>query len=963
MHNRAFWMPFIPVFMVSGVLWAASGRITGVVTDAVTDNPLPGANVVIEGTAIGASTNMEGFYRIQRVPPGTYTLVVTYIGYKTEKIPVKIGAHQKVNINAGLSFNIVEGEQITITAQREGQAAAINQQVRSNTIMNVVSSDRIRELPDENAAESVGRLPGVAVRRSGGEGRRVNIRGLSPKFNSITVDGERIPATGQGRDLFTINTAGPGSSSSLTDDRSVDLSMISSEALGGIKVLKALTPDRDADAIGGAVDFVTGKAPQGPKIRLNALGGYTGYHGSFNNYKLNATISNRFLDDRLGVLFSGMFQRADRSSDRQTVNWTWKGEVVLSSVDLDDRIEARDRQSVNLNLDYEWGEHSTMMWTNMYSRSNRDVINRRMRLKIGSNGGEYSSSWRKPEIYFYSSNVKTAHQTDLFDIDWGLNYTATFDENDFSYGYEFDDPGIFQSLDFVEEEGPFEASNNATIDLDAFGGVPWVGGNSRRQDKNMSAQINLKRQFAVNKDVRGYLKTGLKYRLKDRRFTSSGLKVRGTDFLNHFIKDHPDYKVVRANDLAMSNFLDAYDPGDFFNGQHPFPVTLDHKQPHDMYNQYKNLWRDQVGDGLDNYSADEKITAGYVQTKMSYKRRVTFLGGARYEYADNVYTAIKRDDITEDYYDETVEDLKGTFNDTTDGQTYGEWFPQFHLKFDILQDKLSNKGLDLRFAATRTLSRPDYLMLSPKYHKSNTNTFVERGNPDLKPTTAWSYDAFVTAYSKFGLFTAGVFYKELRDVAFLYARKSRPEIDGEPDRYTVIDPQNSDDLTRVKGLEFEIQANMTWLPNPFDGIVFYGNYSTIRSEAWYPWTYTEMDPKTYKTKRIYTTRKNQLPGQANNIANVALGYEKGRFSGRISYYFQDRTLDWLGENEEMDGWVDKYGRLDLSATLSITRYLMMILNVNNINNRHDRSLMGIHNYVNSESIYGTRAEFGLRVDF
>ena len=337
-------------------------------------------------------------------------------------------------------------------------------------------------------------------------------------------------------------------------------------------------------------------------------------------------------------------------------------------------------------------------------------------------------------------------------------------------------------------------------------------------------------------------------------------------------------------------------------------------------------------------------------------------GGVRYEYSDNTYTAIKRTDIVEDFYDETIEDLTGSFEDTTDSQSYGEWFPQFHLKFDIFRNDVSGNGLDLRLAATRTMSRPDYLMLSPKYHKSNTSSFVERGNTDLKPTTAWNYDAFITAYSRLGLCTVGGFYKELKNVAFLYARQSRPEIDGEPDRYTVIDPQNSDDLTLVRGLEVEIQANMTWLPSPFDGIVLYGNYSIIESFAYYPWTYTEFDPQTFRTKRIYTTREGQLPGQANNIANLSVGYEKGRFSGRLSFYYQDQTLDWRGENEEMDGWIDDYLRLDLSATFQVTKSLKAILNVNNINNRHDRSIMGINELVNSESIYGARAELGLRLD-
>ncbi|MBN2093484.1 TonB-dependent receptor [candidate division KSB1 bacterium] len=951
-------------FLFTQFLMAATtGNISGKITDAATGEPLPGANVILKGTSLGSATNLQGEYRIVNVPPGRYTIIFSYIGYEKDEEEILVAVGQSIKKDMALKFEIVEGEVVIVSAQREGQMAAINQQLRSNTIVNVVSKERINELPDNNAAESVGRLPGIAVRRSGGEGTRVNIRGLSPKFNSITVDGEQIPATGQGRDLFSIKGSGPGSASTLTDDRSVDLSMMSSEALGGIEVFKALTPDKDADAIGGAVNFVTSKAPEGLRARLNLLGGYTGYHQSYNNLKVNATVSNRYLDNKLGVLFSGAFQRADRSADRQTVNWIWQGKVVINGLDLDDVQETRDRYNVNLNLDYNLGENSNISLTSMYNRSNREVMNRSMNLSIRTNNADYGSNWSKPAIYFYSTNLRGVHQTPLVEIDWGLNYIATFDENDFSYGYGFQDPGIFQSLNFVEEEGPAAASNNATYDLDAWGGVPHGGGQSAREDKNWSGVLNLKRPFTITSTISGYIKAGGKIRSKDRNYESSGLKVRGTDFLNRYIADHPEIKVVRVNDLAMSNFLGAYNPGDFFDGQHPFIVTLDAKRPSDMFNAYRSMWREQVADGMGNYTARENISSGYLMGELSYLQRITLLGGARYERTKNDYKAIWRTDIIEDFYDETVADLQGSFRDTTSIHTVSAWYPQVHLKIGILQNTERGRGLDLRIATTKTLSRPDYLMLSPKYYISATKSLIERGNPKLKFTTAWNYDLFLTGYSRLGLITIGGFYKELEDVAFLYSRKARPAIDGVADRYTIVDPQNSKDLTKVKGLEFELQTNFKWLPSPFDGIVLYGNYSMIRSEAHYPWTYVKYDPKTYKTIRIDSTRTNQLPGQANNIFNISLGYDKGRFSGRISYYQQDKILDWIGENEELDGWIDEYDRIDLSASFIVTQKIKLILNVNNLNNRHDRSFQGINNLVNSESIFGTQAEFGIRYDF
>ena len=120
---------------------------------------------------------------------------------------------------------------------------AINKQLNAKSIVNIVSSDRIQELPDANAAETVARVPGVTIKREGGEGNKVIIRGLSPKYNSITVEGTKLAATD-------------------TDDRSTDLSMISQYMLDGIEVTKAGTPDLDADVLGGTVDFKLKRATQ-----------------------------------------------------------------------------------------------------------------------------------------------------------------------------------------------------------------------------------------------------------------------------------------------------------------------------------------------------------------------------------------------------------------------------------------------------------------------------------------------------------------------------------------------------------------------------------------------------------------------------------------------------------------------------------------------------------------------------
>ena len=114
------------------------------------------------------------------------------------------------------------------------------------------------------------------------------------------------------------------------------------------------------------------------------------------------------------------------------------------------------------------------------------------------------------------------------------------------------------------------------------------------------------------------------------------------------------------------------------------------------------------------------------------------------------------------------------------------------------------------------------------------------------------------------------------------------------------------------------------------------------------------------TTFIDTVREGRLPGQANSIVNLAIGYDKGRFSGRVSYYFQGKSLDRLGENENMDVWIDDFARIDIALTYRILKTVSFVANFNNINNRHDLSYTGTTDFPTFETIYGWRSTFGLR---
>ncbi len=174
------------------------GTLRGTVLDSVTNEPLLGANVFVPGTALGGVTDREGVYRLVGLPEGRVKLKFSYIGYKSREIEITFTAGAATPLNIRLAPDVIEGTEVVVTGQRKGQMAAINQQLTSQTIMNVISEEKIKELPDANAAEAIGRLPGVSILRSGGEANKVILRGMSDKFTTFTIDGIRIPSTDRG---------------------------------------------------------------------------------------------------------------------------------------------------------------------------------------------------------------------------------------------------------------------------------------------------------------------------------------------------------------------------------------------------------------------------------------------------------------------------------------------------------------------------------------------------------------------------------------------------------------------------------------------------------------------------------------------------------------------------------------------------------------------------------------------
>jgi TonB-dependent receptor len=269
---------------------------------------------------------------------------------------------------------------------------------------------------------------------------------------------------------------------------------------------------------------------------------------------------------------------------------------------------------------------------------------------------------------------------------------------------------------------------------------------------------------------------------------------------------------------------------------------------------------------------------------------------------------------------------------------------------------------DVRLAATKTLSRPNYFNLVPFRKIDFDDRAINEGNPNLLPAIAWNYDVYLSFYNNYGLFTIGGFYKEIDGIS--YIRTTTIE-EGYYNQWELTSPVNSEYMSTVKGFEIDIQTNLRQLPSPFNGIILYANYARIFSETYFP-VRREVGrggPPFFLPVFVDTVRSGKMPGQTDHLANFTIGYEKGGFTGRLSLFIQPKSLFQVGEIEEEDIYTSSYQRWDLALQQELGRGISVFGNINNISNQPEGSYYGKEKFPLEEEFFGWTAELGVRYKF
>ena len=180
----------------------------------------------------------RGQFSFTDVPPGTYTLVISFVGMAPYSKEITVTGGQATHVEPEMQV-ASQSESVTVTGeQAHADAEAINRERTAENILQVMPAEIITSLPNANVADAIGRLPGVSLERDEGEGKYVQIRGTQPYYNNVTIDGVNVPAPESGV-------------------RQIKLDTIGSDLVESVEVNKTLLANMDADGIGGSVNIRT----------------------------------------------------------------------------------------------------------------------------------------------------------------------------------------------------------------------------------------------------------------------------------------------------------------------------------------------------------------------------------------------------------------------------------------------------------------------------------------------------------------------------------------------------------------------------------------------------------------------------------------------------------------------------------------------------------------------------------
>ncbi|NER14615.1 TonB-dependent receptor [Leptobacterium flavescens] len=897
---KHFFVLLTSFFLVINALAAQEkGSIVGKITDKeLNDEPLPFANVLIKGTTKGTTTDIDGLFEIGNVDPGTYTLVISFVGYKTLEIPnVVVEADKTTEINTGLGpdAQALDEVVITTTVSRESEVALILEQKKAIEIKQSIGAQELARKGVGDVEQGLTKVTGVSKQEGS---RGLIVRGLDDRYNFLTVNG------------LPIVSVDP-------DKKIIPLDQFSTDIVRNVNIYKTFNPDVYGDFAGASIDIITKDIPKTPTTTVK-IGFGANSQTSFKEFRRDDEAGSEFFGisgqrtNIPGIYDKGTVGQArDLTSEESSRVFNTDYNFDNNDAFLDNSYEITHGNTIRLGEDGErsFGYYTGLVFQNSYRTflNGQDATyNTTGEVNRDLNFNSYKFSTQKTgllSLAYQDINKFKLKVNTIF-----IQGTENTSEEKFGLFEEADDEFFFRGQRYTEStlldlqllgdfffdddkkntlsfgtsfgSGEFKEPDRKVLRAEGIGNDArlFISNNSQPfrffadvKIKDFSGFVNFKHGFGEADDL-GKFKNTITFGAE-------------ADYLEYDYFNRTIRLDFNSNFNVLTESLNTDDPEDFF--RRGFTAN--------------GLFYNDVTDASNRVEIEQLLYAGYVNYSVALEKW-DITAGLRVEATDR----------TVFFRDFRLDGPQSPFREINLDPV--NVFPSMNIKYQL------NETSNLRFAASLTATRPRIREILPVLRNEGDGTGVQ-GNPNIDNSTNFNADFKYEIFPEDGgLISFTAFGKLIQDPI---------ETILQPIAGSRFITFVNNDQAEILGLEVEYITPLNKLFGEhfsdlnfgFNGTLMYSNVSLA----------DDIDTG------FLTSNERKLQGASPFLVNADLSWtkdfsEKWNSIATLAYNVFGKRIDALGVNGLNDIEENSFHQLDLVWKNSFNKKFTLDIAVKNILN-------------------------------
>jgi len=898
------------IFLFFVISFYGQNTLQGLITDAETNEAIIGCNVILQGTTIGTTTDLNGNYTLKNIPNGTYNIIYSYISYEKKMQKIQVAAGDPVTNNVKLKMASTQMKDVVVTGTRrtDTELSLLMTSKLSALTVNGISSQQISKSQDRDASEVIRRVPGVSIR----DGKFVVVRGLTERYNSVWLNGSTTP-------------------SSESDVRAFSFDVIPSGQIDNILIYKSPAPELPADFAGAMINIKTKSLIDKNSISFSySYGNRQGTTGlDFYTYKGGKSDWLGFDDGTRGVPtavptteeYKKLFDKTTPEKITQinsisksfnTIMTPYKttaqpdgdfqlamnGRFTLGSVSIGS-ITALGYNSTNTtenayraaywsypdtsfrfmqkayisrvranglsNWSFNFANNQKIEFRNLFNNNGmtRTILKEGYDFYTQTNERSYELTYESRTTY--SGQLAGTHPLyhDLINLDWVVGYS-------FADKKQPDIRRVKTSSYDNEPESQFMSNLSSQVSSDVLGRM------SLENNENIiNGALNYSHKIRMG-SFTPEIKTGVYYEKKNRDFYS---RVFG------YVKS------------GLSNMY--YFPVESFNGKAGFDDAMFKSIDSIFLNKidYKTgMVMSEATQKADSYSANNELMAGYLAVNLPMSKWVNAYMGVRVEKNKLQLNGYKRDGTDKNPIGVKIDSIN--------------IFPSINATVNFT-DKLL-----LRMSSGKTVNRPEFREVSPFVFYNFEENIITYGNPNVVSCYINNYDTRFEWYpTSEEIVSIGAFYKDFQNPI-----ESKILNTGSGWNYTF---ENGKSATSY-GAELDIRKRL----HEFEGaglFKFISNFTFVVNAS--------LIKSVIQTDSVTeSATERPLQGQSPYIINFGAYYNdnKSKFMTSLMYNKTGERIAIVGDKNIPHIYEMPFNSLDFSIEKGITKWINLRFGIKNI---------------------------------